>query len=302
MKQKKLTVTIGIPAHNEEANIATLLRSLLDQKENVGSLKKIFVYSDASTDRTVEEVRRIKSRKIELVQTKRRLGKPSITNFFFKQSQTDVVVILDADIELKGRTFLDQLILPIAKKKADLTSAKVMELAPITFIEKVLRTSMTVKRVAFEAYLSGNNMYTCHGRARAFSRDFYRNFLANPDVASDDAYSFIMCQQMGYTYQYAPKAVLLYRLPQTLNDHLRQSTRFFQGQKQLLRYFPHAVIQKTFYLPTSLKLRSLFTFAIRYPLSFIAYLAIIAVSKAKSVNSSTHSAKWSVASSSKALR
>lgn len=301
MKTKKPTLTIGIPAHNEEANISLLLKSLLDQKELSFKLEKIIVYSDASTDQTGREVTKVKSRKIQFVESKRRSGKPTISNYFFKHAQTDIVVILDADIRLKSKSFLNQLVLPITKNRADLTSAQITELPAVTFVEGVLKNSMEVKRHAFESYNNGDNLYTCHGRARAFSRNFYRQFLANPDVAADDAYSYIMCQQMGFTYQYTPKAVLEYRLPQNITDHLRQSTRFFNGEKQLRRYFPHMVIEKYLSLPTSIKLTSLLHFALHYPVSFISYLLILIYAKITAFSSATTS-KWTVANSSKALR
>ena len=59
-KHKKLTVTIGIPAYNEEKNIGRLLRALLRQKTNGLSIKKIIVISDASTDKTSQIVRGFK--------------------------------------------------------------------------------------------------------------------------------------------------------------------------------------------------------------------------------------------------
>lgn len=301
MKLKKATLTIGIPAYNEEANIASLLRSLLNQKENIFSLKKIIVYSDASSDRTAAEVKTVRSKKIEYIESKKRVGKPTISNYFFKHSTTDILVIIDADVLLKGSLFLQHLVQPIVKAQADLTSAKVLELPSQTFVENVLQNSMEVKRSAFESYNEGNNLYTCHGRARAFSRNFYRNYLANPDVSADDAYSYIMCVQMGYTYQYAPKAALLYRLPQNLKDHFRQSTRFFQGEKQLLRYFPHATIEKYFALPFKTKVSSLLQFALNYPTSFVAYIGILLFSKLHSFQPTT-SGKWNAASSSKVLR
>ena len=51
--RKKLTVTIGIPAYNEEANVRNLLVSLLAQKETNFKLQEIIVVSDGSTDKTV---------------------------------------------------------------------------------------------------------------------------------------------------------------------------------------------------------------------------------------------------------
>ena len=42
---KSLAVTIGIPAYNEEANIAFLLEDILKQRQETFQLKKILVIS-----------------------------------------------------------------------------------------------------------------------------------------------------------------------------------------------------------------------------------------------------------------
>ena len=49
---KKLTVSVGIPAYDEEANIKSLLEAILQQRQENFILKSIIVVSDGSTDRT----------------------------------------------------------------------------------------------------------------------------------------------------------------------------------------------------------------------------------------------------------
>ena len=49
---KKQTVTIGIPAYNEEQNIGVLLSKLLAQKQIHYKLKEILIYLDGSIDHT----------------------------------------------------------------------------------------------------------------------------------------------------------------------------------------------------------------------------------------------------------
>lgn len=48
---KKLSVSVGIPAYNEEQNIASLIFGILKQKVNNITLKEIIVISDGSTDK-----------------------------------------------------------------------------------------------------------------------------------------------------------------------------------------------------------------------------------------------------------
>ena len=56
----KLTLSIFIPAYNEEANIEHLLRSILSQKQDNFKLSDINVVSDGSSDKTEEIVLRVR--------------------------------------------------------------------------------------------------------------------------------------------------------------------------------------------------------------------------------------------------
>jgi len=74
MKSKKLTVTIGIPAFNEEANIGFLLKDVLMQKTNSFKLTNILVSSDGSTDKTKFIVEAFKDKRIKLLANIERKG------------------------------------------------------------------------------------------------------------------------------------------------------------------------------------------------------------------------------------
>ena len=84
MKTKKPTVTIGIPAYNEEANIGVLLRAIVKQRETDFVLKKIIVVSDKSTDNTANEVKKIKDSRIKLIENRVRRGKVYNQNKIFE--------------------------------------------------------------------------------------------------------------------------------------------------------------------------------------------------------------------------
>jgi glycosyltransferase involved in cell wall biosynthesis len=70
----KPTVTIGIPAFNEEANIAHILKALLKQDTSKYILEKIIVSSDASEDNTNAIVKSLKSPLIDLIENTKRDG------------------------------------------------------------------------------------------------------------------------------------------------------------------------------------------------------------------------------------
>src|SRR5882757_1314182 len=101
---KKITLTIGIPAFNEEKNIENFLLSLFKQKLQKVKLDKILVYSDCSSDKTNEIVKKLSKKYpiIMLIEGKSRKGKYFRVNQMFALNKSDVLILLDADIALVG--------------------------------------------------------------------------------------------------------------------------------------------------------------------------------------------------------
>ena len=79
----KPTISIGIPAYNEAENIQNLLRCILSQDMSLYTLEEIYVISDGSTDRTVEEASSIADSRIKVTDVKERIGKSEHLNSFF---------------------------------------------------------------------------------------------------------------------------------------------------------------------------------------------------------------------------
>src|SRR3989344_1399036 len=255
MRNKQPTVTVGIPAYNEETNIENLVLEILDQKQSIFELEKVIVVSDGSTDGTVDKVKNIKNPLLKALNNSERKGKPYRLNQLIDKTKSDILVVLDADTFIKDKLFLEKLIKPIIKYEADLTSAAVEELAPKTFIQKMLKASMDFKKFIFTGYREGNNLYTCHGRARAFSRSLYTSIHFG-DTIADDAFSYFFCKANNFKYYFAQDVKVYYQLPKTFTDHEKQSIRFFQAKKDLGKVFAKELVQSEYQLPLALTLQS----------------------------------------------
>ncbi len=280
--------------------INQLLQSLQLQMQRTIAVESIVVYSDASTDATDEVILKHKTM-VQLVRSKRRVGKPSLVNRMCQNATTDALIVLDADIVITQTDFLEQLVAPLRQMKADLTSAKVRALPAQTALEKTLAVSMEFKESLFSSYRSGTTVYTCHGRARAFSRRFYQICQIPADVLADDAYSYLLCRKNGFGYAFVPEAVCEYRLPNNLADHEKQSLRFFQGKQQLDTYFGTEQVNQTYRLPLLVVLWAAFLTFLKHPYYFSRYVFIVLMSKIASTKKMSSTSQWPIALSSKKL-
>src|SRR3989344_4699217 len=280
---KKLSVTVGIPAYNEEANIESLLQEVKEQKLLTAKLCEIIVYSDASTDRTLEILKRMKMKSLSVVSGEKRMGKSYAMNQIIKHTASDILVLLDGDILIRDRYMIEKLIEPIRVQHADLTSARVKEFWAKTKFEEILKISMLLKKDIFESYKEGNNIYTCHGRARAFSKRLYTSIRFNKNIVAEDAYAYLYAVGNKFKYVFAKNANIHYQLPSTFKDHQKQSVRFIQSYKQLAREFGKSFIAQETKLPKRIALPFVFQYFLKYPLTLFLFVSILVYMSVRSL-------------------
>jgi len=302
LSHNPITVTIGIPAYNEEANIGFLLQDLLKQK--VGTrlhLKEILIYSDASTDQTENIVKSFQKNHpvIKLMVGKTRIGKAEGMNKIIPTTSFDVLIILDADILIRDKHFVKKIAAPIISGEADLTSVLQKEIPPQKFMEKIVFAGMRIKNNIYWSHNQGQNLYTCHGHARVFSRRLYQN-LKIPDIPGEDAFSYLYCTYHGFRYRFCSPPENWYKLPGSYIDHNKQSQRFLNSIKQQEKYFPAKFVRQQYRLPILMSLTIVLKHLINNPLFSSLYLLVLATSKIKSLFYRDYNfARWDMAVSSK---
>lgn len=301
MKKKK-NITIGIPAFNEEINIGHLLKDIFSQECKGYIIKRVIVYSDGSTDSTTEVVKKIKNKKILLIDNRKRKGVAHGVNALLERANSEIFVLLNADIRITDRRFLEKIIDPIINAQADLSSCKIREVGPTTIVEKILYAGMSYKHHLFETFRNGQNLYTCHGPARAFSKRLYSNFRLKQSSA-EDMYSYLFCVSRGYKYCYVKDTFVYYKLPDNLKDHEKQSVRFINAKTTMSDYFESRFVKREQYLPLGLHVKSIFLTLKKYPVYMALYVGLFFYMKLVSIFKTkiTHNG-WPISVSSKTIK
>lgn len=308
MKKRKLSVTIGIPAHNEEANIGRLLLSLLSQKGETFSLKRILVISDGSRDKTIKEVQKVISSipiksgsKITIISFTHRRGLNEAQNEIIKRSKTDVLLILNGDVIPKDMYFINEIVAPIrGDKRIGIVSASLVSVAQRNFVGRVLAHSFNIKSAVYRKLNNSNNVYLCFGQARAFSKAFYSQ-LRWPDNCPEDAFSYFTCVKKGFDFFFTPKTSVTFSMSTTIQDHIKQSNRFLYGQKKLEEFFPKDFVRKSYHIPLHLLAKTILKFAITDPALTFGYLSLILFVRTFKRYVPAHHSKYEISHSSKKL-
>lgn len=115
MKIRKLSIIV--PAYNEQATISKTIRRLLRTRIG-GVVKEIIIVNDGSKDKTLQEIKKIGSHSIQIIDKRQNKGKGAAIKDALKRVTGDVVIIQDADLEYDPSE-MSRLIEPIRNDLAD---------------------------------------------------------------------------------------------------------------------------------------------------------------------------------------
>lgn len=265
--KKKPTVTIGIPAYNEESSIKKLLLSLLRQKREGFMLKEIVVLSDGSTDKTddiVLELRK-KHKNITLIRDARRTGKSGRLNEFFSKCTTDIAVVLDADTVLYGKGSLEAAVTGfLRQKRAGLVAFCDRPHEAKTTVQKIIITGIALWDAVREDFNDGHSVHGIHGCGYAVSRNLYRKIAIPQSVFNDDEFLYLTAKLKGFPFLHVCEARVLYRAPMTVADYIKQSARFSDAREKTYEYFGNEA-ESEFALPSGIKYKHTFFHVLRSP-------------------------------------
>lgn len=271
---KKLTISIGIPAFNEEQNIPKLLDNVLSQSQSGCTIKEILVVSDASTDGTNEIVAKYSDKRIRLFVNKKRVGQQQCQNLLIENYQCDILVILEADILLQDKFVIENLIKPFYESgnaNLGMTVGTAYAVLPSSFVERISVTGYCLKSQIFNNWKNGMNVYGCGGHSmKAMSRKFTSR-LRWPKSVPEDAYTYFKLLELNLTMQKVPNAKTWMRCPANFFDRLKQGKKFRSGKSVLLDYFEKKVIENEYRVPRMLALKYIIHSTVSSPIFTIFY-------------------------------
>lgn len=299
MKSVNLHVTIATSAYNEEANVGAFLKSVLAQKVTNYRLDKILVISDGSEDKTAEIAKSFEGKKIEVLDLKQREGKSKHLNDIFKSLTSDILVLFDSDVVLKGQNTVENLIMPLVKKEADLVGGNPQCLPGKNIVERGVNCSF---RVFDKLRVMGYWAYGCDGRILAMSRKFAKTVKIPNDMIANDAFMYFFALSHGFKFKHVRDAIVEYRSPDNIRDQIRQNIRFIAAHYRLERIFGE-IVPAQYKMPEGYYIRETFKEFVKHPLDSLTLFGINLICRYKAKkNEKKLTAIWQMAESTKTLR
>lgn len=240
---KMISVTIGIPAYNEEGRIGPLLEQILRQK--CLTPESIIFNVSGSTDGTGSEVASMADRYhasslVKIIDNHARAGKAAALNDIIRVCNSKVVIFLDGDVKLHDGC-LRQVLEPFLRDPSvGVVSGNVMSINDgdglfsfISQLERQMHHELCMDLVR------RNQAPKVNGTFFAMKKDVADNLPR--ETVSDDEYISGCAQMKGYRVTYAPEAIVYTKDPSNYRDYLAKRRRIYAGHFLIKRTMGYTV-------------------------------------------------------------
>lgn len=225
IEQKKIGITVGICAYNEENNIRKILDDVETQDQNGWELVEVLVYCDGCTDKTIQEAKTSTVSQLRILGDNDRKGKTYRISQICKRFKGNILIMLDADVRLRDNNVFNKLVKELVQHKTVMIAGgNTRPYTPKTFFEKAVYSTFAVFDESRNKIKDGNNIFGCTGGLMAVKRSLAKK-ISFADVVNDDDFFYFYCLTQGYNFKYVKNAVAYYKLPTNLKDYLRQNFR-----------------------------------------------------------------------------
>lgn len=234
------SVTIIIPAHNEERYIAQAIDSVI--KADFGGKKQIVVVDDGSIDSTYNVASRYKSKGVEVIRTKHS-GKSASINAVLKITKNDLIAIVDGDSCI-NKDALKIMTRELERKDVAAVTGVIKVRNRKKFIcmwvhiEQLYNSLMRLLLSKIDANIVTPGPLSMYRRKEVMELGGFstKGFSEDIDIT-------IRLIRKGYKIGFAEKAVAETNMPYDIKGFLRQRTRFARGILNIFK--KHTQLNKT---------------------------------------------------------
>ena len=228
-KKYEPTVSVIIPAYNEEETIKKTIGSLLEVDYPKNKIE-ILVVDDGSTDGTAAVVRSFKDKRVVLLQKKNEGNAAFAKNHGIDHSKGEVIITLDADSWV-AKDAIKKLLAYFDDDVAAVTSAvKVRERDDLNFLERLQRVEYLFTIFNRRLFAMINGVYVTPGPLSAFRKSVFDEIgVFDTSTIMEDQEIALRIQSANYRIESCMDAVVYTSVPRDFNSLMKQRIRWNRG-------------------------------------------------------------------------
>lgn len=232
------TVSIIIPAYNEEKSIVKTIKSAL----SLNYLKdkfEIIIVDDGSEDNTYALAKKYESATHPIVKvfSKKNGGKGSALNLGIKNSKSEIIVSMDADTFVE-KNALTHMVAHFYNDRVMAVTPSMGVYNPKNFLQKIQQVEYYMGVFLRKAFATVNAIHVTPGAFSAYSKKFFDKYGGyDENNITEDLEIALRIQNKGYIIENAPDAVIYTMSPLNFKELLVQRRRWYVGMiKNLWNY------------------------------------------------------------------
>jgi cellulose synthase/poly-beta-1,6-N-acetylglucosamine synthase-like glycosyltransferase len=269
---KLISISIGVPAHNEERTLPRLLDSILNQRTKSAMIREIIICCDWCTDDTSAVVKKYQRKYplIKLIDDGKKLGQAKRLEQMYKLAKSEIFMTFDADTKLGSSDVVENMAKPFADSSIGLVGGTDLPFPSEKFFEKVAAKAVEIWQSVRVQYRNGKNVHNHHGCASAIRTSCAKKITYPKNPIGNDEYLYFAVKKMGLDFEYVKNAPVLYRLPINVSDYIKQNTRFLNTHEVMESIFGKNIYDKET-VPNSIKNSEMLRHIFKSPaLTFLA--------------------------------
>ncbi|MDY6770981.1 MAG: glycosyltransferase [Candidatus Nanohaloarchaea archaeon] len=230
------SISVLIPAYNEERIIADAIDSVLEQ-DYPRQLLDIIVVNDGSTDGTQEIVEEYEERGDVTLINQENQGKGGALNTGLEHATGDLISVQDADSVIEPDAFR-KMVGHFQKSDVGGVIAGIKPLETDTVWKKLQRVEYLLGILYRRLMSAINTLYITPGALSLYRRDLVKEFGGfDEDNLTEDLEIALRLKKHGYNIEMTAPAITRTEFPQSFRDLMRQRVRWYRGLiNNTLRY------------------------------------------------------------------
>lgn len=225
--KKEPTISIVIPAYNEEDNIARCLDSILSSDYPLEKLQ-ILVIDDGSTDRTLKIAKSYEDRGVKAFH-KKNSGKANSLNYGIKKATGDILATLDADSYIL-RDSIRKMLPHFNEKAVVAVTAAVKTEPPKNFIQELQKVEYIYTLFSRRILCFIEAVHVTPGPFSMFKRWVFDEIGGfDPNNILEDQEIAMRIQSHNYKIRSSLDASVYTEVPESFMGLLNQRTRWHRG-------------------------------------------------------------------------
>ncbi len=234
-------ISVIVPAYNAEKTISDCIESVLDSNYND---REVIVVNDCSTDHTKEECEKYGD-KIHLINLSKNSGKAIALNEGFKESNGDIIFILDSDTFVEDNCF-SEVIKHFYDGVGAVTTKRV-----VFNQDSILTELQQVEYIFFSIFTKVQDFFhkviSINGSGTAILREAWQELGGFKNTVTEDTDFGFRLVESGWNVKYADYAIIRTVAPDKSNTWFSQKIRWGKGFLECVLNYPN-VLLKDFYL------------------------------------------------------